>query len=67
MLDILVASLADGLLLGFVYGIAAMGLSLIWGVMNVINLSHGPMIALGMFGVYLAFTGLGLNPYLPCR
>jgi len=64
MLDILVASLADGLLLGFVYGIAAMGLSLIWGVMNVINLSHGPMIALGMFGVYLAFTGLGLNPYL---
>ncbi len=64
MLDILVASLADGLLLGFIYGIAAMGLSLIWGVMNVVNLSHGPVIALGMFGVYLAFTGLGLNPYL---
>jgi len=47
-----------------VYGIAAMGLSLIWGVMNVINLSHGPIIALGMFGVYLSFTHLGLNPYL---
>jgi branched-subunit amino acid ABC-type transport system permease component len=54
----------DGLLLGFVYGIAAMGLSLIWGVMNVINLSHGPIIALGMFGLYLGFTGLGLNPYV---
>jgi branched-subunit amino acid ABC-type transport system permease component len=54
----------DGLLLGFVYGIAAMGLSLIWGVMNVINLSHGPIIALGSFGVYLLFTGFGLNPYL---
>jgi branched-subunit amino acid ABC-type transport system permease component len=64
MLDILVASLVDGLLLGFVYGIAAMGLSLIWGVMDVINLSHGPIIALGMFGIYLAFTGLSLNPYL---
>jgi branched-subunit amino acid ABC-type transport system permease component len=64
MLDILLPSLADGLLLGFVYGIAAMGLSLIWGVMNVINLSHGPIIALGMFGVYLAFSQLGLNPYL---
>jgi branched-chain amino acid transport system permease protein len=64
MLDILVASLADGLLLGFVYGIAAMGLSLIWGVMDVINLSHGPIIALGMFGIYLAFNGLGWNPYL---
>ena len=60
----LVPSLIDGLLLGFVYGIAAMGLSLIWGVMDVINLSHGPIIALGMFGVYLGFTGLGLNPYL---
>lgn len=64
MFDILFASLTDGLLLGFVYGIAAMGLSLIWGVMHVINLSHGPVIALGMFGVYLAFTGMGLNPYL---
>jgi branched-chain amino acid transport system permease protein len=60
----LVPSLIDGLLLGFVYGIAAMGLSLIWGVMDVINLSHGPFTALGMFGVYLAFNGLGMNPYL---
>ncbi len=64
MLDILIPSLTDGLLLGFVYGIAAMGLTMIWGVMNVINLSHGPIIALGMFGVYLAFRGLNMNPYL---
>lgn len=64
MINFLVASLTDGLLLGFVYGIAAMGLSLIWGVMDVINLSHGAIIALGMFAVYLAFTGVGLNPYL---
>lgn len=63
-MDTLLASLSDGLLLGFVYGIAAMGLSLIWGVMNVINLAHGPVIALGMFGVYYAFEGPGLNPYL---
>ncbi|MGD2041551.1 MAG: branched-chain amino acid ABC transporter permease [Anaerolineae bacterium] len=62
--DLLIASLADGLLLGFVYGIAAMGLSLIWGVMDVINLAHGPVIALGMLGIYFASTGLGLNPYL---
>ncbi len=54
----------DGLLLGFVYGIAAMGLTLIWGVMNVINLAHGPIIALGSFGIYLLFTNLGMNPYL---
>lgn len=64
MADVLLASLVDGILLGFVYGIAAMGLTLIWGVMNVINLAHGPVIALGMFGVYLTFTAWGLNPYL---
>jgi len=62
--DLLIASLADGLLLGFVYGIAAMGLSLIWGVMDVINLAHGPVIALGMLGIYFASTGMGMNPYL---
>jgi len=64
MLGQLAASLTDGLLLGFVYGLAAMGLTLIWGVMSVINLAHGPIIALGMFGTYLLFSHLGLNPYL---
>jgi len=64
ILNTLLPSLADGLLLGFVYGIAAMGLTLIWGVMNVINLAHGPIIALGMFVVYLLFSLLGMPPYL---
>jgi branched-chain amino acid transport system permease protein len=63
VLNVLVPSLVDGLLLGFVYGTAAMGLSLIWGVMNVINLAHGPIITLGMFGVYL-ISSLGIHPYL---
>ena len=60
----LTTSRIDGLLIGVVYGIAAMGLNLIWGVMRVINLAHGAVIALGMFGVYLLFTVLGFNPYL---
>src|SRR5574341_309151 len=64
MVETLIPSVIDGLLLGFVYGIAAMGLSLIFGVMNVINLAHGPIIALGMYGVYLVFTNFGVNPYL---
>ena len=58
------ASLIDGLLIGFVYGVAAMGLSLIWGVMDVINLAHAPLIAAGMFGVFILFTAAGMNPYL---
>ena len=62
-INLLLTSLPDGILLGFVYGLAAMGLTLIWGVMNVINLSHGPIIALGMFGTFFLFTKLGWNPY----
>ncbi len=60
----LINSLTDGFLLGFVYGLAAMGLSLIWGVMTVINLAHGPVITVGMLTTYLLFIHLGLNPYL---
>ena len=41
-----------------------MGLSLIWGVMRVINLAHGATMTLGMFCTYLLFAHLGLNPYL---
>jgi len=58
------ASMIDGLLVGAVYGLAAMGLSLIWGVMDVINLTHGSMIALGMFGMYLLFAALASNAYV---
>jgi branched-subunit amino acid ABC-type transport system permease component len=63
-MDFLLASISDGLLIGFIYGVAAMGLSLIFGVMDVINLAHGPIIALGMFGLYLLFSILGLHPYI---
>ena len=58
------ASMIDGVLVGAVYGLAAMGLSLIWGVMDVINLTHGAMIALGMFCMYLLVAATGMNAYL---
>jgi branched-subunit amino acid ABC-type transport system permease component len=60
----ILASMIDGVLVGSVYGLAAMGLSLIWGVMDVINLTHGSMIALGMFGMYMLFTALATNAYV---
>jgi len=62
-LEALMASSIDGLMMGFIYGLAAMGLTLIFGVMRVINLAHGPVIALGMFAVYLLNTQAGMNPY----
>lgn len=62
MLGIL-ASIIDGVLVGFVYGLAAMGLTLIWGVMDVINLTHGAMIVAGMLALYLLTGTLGISPY----
>lgn len=60
----ILASMIDGVLVGAVYGLAAMGLSLIWGVMDVINLTHGAVIALGMFGMFILFTAFAVNAYI---
>jgi branched-chain amino acid transport system permease protein len=59
----IIASLIDGVLVGLVYGLAAMGLTLIWGVMDVINLTHGTMIVAGMMALYLLASTFGFSPY----
>ncbi|HLH87460.1 MAG TPA: branched-chain amino acid ABC transporter permease [Xanthobacteraceae bacterium] len=58
------ASVLDGVLVGLVYGLAAMGITLIWGVMDVINLTHGTMIVAGMFALYLLTSAFGISPYV---
>jgi branched-chain amino acid transport system substrate-binding protein len=63
MLKQLINSLFDGLLLGVVYGMIAMGLNLIWGVMHVINMAHGAVMTLGMFGAYGLFLLWSISPY----
>jgi len=60
----IIASIIDGVLVGLVYGLAAMGLTLIWGVMDVINLTHGAMIVAGMFAAYLLLQAFGISPYV---
>jgi branched-chain amino acid transport system permease protein len=59
----IIASIIDGVLVGSVYGLAAMGLTLIWGVMDVVNLTHGSLIVAGMFALYLVTDATGLPPY----
>ncbi len=54
----------QGLLLGGIYGLIAVGLSLIFGVMGVINFAHGQMIVLGMYISFGILTLFGLDPYL---
>lgn len=53
-----------GLLLGGVYGLVSMGLSLVFGVMRVVNFAHGELLLIGMYGTYVLYTGVGLNPFV---
>jgi branched-chain amino acid transport system permease protein len=64
MNPILIAQgVVNGLLFGGVYGLMAVGLSLIFGVMRVINFAHGDMMVWGMYLAYLLSTRAGLEPY----
>ncbi len=54
----------NGLLIGALYACIALGFSIIWGVMNLINLSHGMMIMVGAYVSYLLLTTVGLDPFL---
>jgi branched-chain amino acid transport system permease protein len=56
--------LIQGVLMGGVYGLIALGLSLIFGVMGVINFAHGPMIVVGMYVAYWILVLAGIDPYL---
>ncbi len=59
-----VQSLIDGLLLGGIYAAVGIGFALVWGIMNVINLSHGALIMLGAYVTYWLYKLTGLDPFL---
>jgi branched-chain amino acid transport system permease protein len=62
--SILAQLTVSGLLLGGIYALAALGFSLIFGVIGVLNISHGDFIMLGGLGAFWLFTLLGFNPLL---
>ena len=60
----LVQQLVNGLLIGCVYSLIAIGLTLIWGVMNIVNFAHGDFLMLAMFVSFWLYTLVGLDPLL---
>ena len=54
----------SGLLAGALYAMVALGLALIFGVMRVINIAHGPLLMLGAYTTFFLYSAFGLNPYL---
>ena len=63
-LTILGAAAINGLLIGGIYTLVASGLTLIYGVLHIINFAHGSMLMLAMFGVYYLLMKLGIDPYM---
>ena len=63
-MSLYVQAIVNGILVGGVYSLMAVGLSLIFGVMRVINFAHGDMMVWGMYLSFWLFTTLGVDPYL---
>src|SRR5829696_6533039 len=59
----LVQVIVSGLLLGAVYALFSSGLTLIWGMMNVVNFAHGDFVMLGMYAAVMVWTALGGGPF----
>ena len=57
-------SVVSGVLLGSMYALIALGMTLIMGVMKIINLAHGAIVMVGMYVTYVCFQQFGLDPYL---
>ena len=63
MSSTLIQVIAGGLLLGAVYALFSSGLTLIWGMMNVVNFAHGDFVMLGMYTAVVVWTALGGGPW----
>ena len=61
---ILAQQLVLGCLIGGLYGLAAVGLSLVFGVLKILNVAHGELIMLGGYGAFWLFALLGLDPFV---
>ena len=61
--EILLEAVGNGLLMGAVYGLVALGLTLVYGVLHIINFAHGALLTLAMYAAYVAHGAFGLDPY----
>lgn len=64
MSEAVIQSLVSGMLVGALYGLAAMGLSLVFGVLKILNVAHGELLMLGGYGSFWLFRLLNIDPYL---
>lgn len=63
-LNLVVPAVVAGLTIGAVYALVALGLTLIYGVLHIINFAHGSLLMLALYGVFFLHTLFGIDPYL---
>ena len=63
-MQLLAQNLVNGFLAGGILAVAALGFSLVWGIMNIINLAHGAFIMLGAYVTYTLFTYFNVDPFV---
>lgn len=63
-MDVLAQLILNGIMIGSMYAIIAVGLTLIFGIVRVVNFAHGEFLMIGMYAVYLLWHHLGLHPYV---
>ena len=61
---ILIPAIINGLLTGALYALVSLGLTLIYGVLHIINFAHGALLSAALFAAFFAFRLLGLDPYV---
>lgn len=60
----LIQAAASGLLNGGIYALIGIGLTIVFGVMRIVNFAHGAMVMAGMYATYFLFERLGVDPFL---
>jgi branched-chain amino acid transport system permease protein len=63
-MTVFLQSILSGILVGGVYALIGIGLTIIFGVMRVINFAHGELLMLGMYATWIIYTAFGLDPFL---
>ena len=63
-LDMFLSGLANGLLTGAVYALIALGLTLVYGVLHIINFAHGATLTAAMYAVYFLHGVFHIDPYV---
>ena len=63
-LSMLPAAITNGLMYGAIYALVALGLTLIYGVLHIINFAHGAMLMLALYAAFFLFHLFGIDPYL---